>query len=147
MSNDPTETHTRNTGSKRGRPENLKPWQPGQSGNPAGRPKGVKFLSEALREALSASAPDGISWTEKVAQALIDRACLGDPAAFREIADRIEGKVKESVEVSGQTTSIHKERLAVLLASVREAGLLDQIEAEELAAEQRSLPPASEEKP
>ena len=30
--------------------QNLKPWQPGQSGNPAGKPKGTKHLSTHIRE-------------------------------------------------------------------------------------------------
>jgi hypothetical protein len=109
----------------RGRLENLKPWQPGQSGNPAGRPKGIKFLSEALRETLSTAAPDGTSWTEKVARALIDRACEGDPAAFREIADRIEGKVLTEAKVEGNFGGpVDSTRLAVLVSLALEAGEL-----------------------
>lgn len=34
-----------------GRIENLKPWKPGQSGNPGGRPKG-RLIDEALEELL-----------------------------------------------------------------------------------------------
>lgn len=30
--------------------QNLKPWQPGQSGNPAGKPKGTRHLSTWIQE-------------------------------------------------------------------------------------------------
>jgi hypothetical protein len=32
--------------------QNLQPWQPGQSGNPSGKPKGTKHLSTWIREML-----------------------------------------------------------------------------------------------
>lgn len=32
--------------------QNLKPWKPGESGNPAGKPKGTKHLSKWIQEAL-----------------------------------------------------------------------------------------------
>lgn len=31
---------------------NLRPWKPGQSGNPAGKPKGTKHLSTWMQEML-----------------------------------------------------------------------------------------------
>lgn len=34
------------------RNDNLKPWQPGQSGNPSGRPKGSKNLKTIIRRVL-----------------------------------------------------------------------------------------------
>ena len=33
--------------------QNLKPWQPGQSGNPAGKPKGTKHLSTYIKELMT----------------------------------------------------------------------------------------------
>lgn len=36
-----------------GRIENLKSWKPGQSGNPAGKPKGAKNLSTLIQEMMS----------------------------------------------------------------------------------------------
>lgn len=32
--------------------QNLKPWQPGQSGNPLGKPKGTKHLSTWIQDLL-----------------------------------------------------------------------------------------------
>jgi len=34
-------------------PQNLTPWQPGQSGNPAGKPKGYKHISTWIQEMLN----------------------------------------------------------------------------------------------
>jgi len=33
--------------------QNLKPWKPGQSGNPAGKPKGTKHISTLIQELLN----------------------------------------------------------------------------------------------
>lgn len=33
--------------------QNLKPWRPGQSGNPAGKPKGTKHLSTRIQELMN----------------------------------------------------------------------------------------------
>ncbi len=71
--------------------DNLMPWKPGQSGNPAGKPKGTKHLSSWIRELL-----EDESFTAKLAngktakgapvkalvQSLIIRALDGDTKAF-----------------------------------------------------------------
>lgn len=70
---------------------NLRPFQPGQSGNPGGRPK-TKILTDALRLHLDEKDKAGVTNAEKLARALVARALTGDVSAYREICDRVEGK-------------------------------------------------------
>jgi hypothetical protein len=79
---------------------NLIGFQPGQSGNPAGRPK-VIVVSEALRAQLAQQMPgaDESTFAEALAKALIDKALSGDVLAAREVLDRVEGKPKQSIDV------------------------------------------------
>jgi hypothetical protein len=79
---------------------NLKPFKPGQSGNPAGRPKSIT-LSEAIRLQLAKKVSDGSDYTyaEAIAQVLCVAAVKGNVNAAREIADRTEGKPKQSVDL------------------------------------------------
>ena len=58
-----------------------RPFQPGQSGNPAGRPKGSKNLTKLLLERLDDRA-------DELIDAIIDRALKGDGAATKIIAER-----------------------------------------------------------
>ena len=74
---------------------NLEPhkFKPGQSGNPGGRPKSRR-ISAALRELLAAGDAD------KIASVLIRLAKKGSVTAAREIADRTEGKPRQSHDVT-----------------------------------------------
>lgn len=58
-----------------------RPFKAGQSGNPAGRPKGSKNLTKLLLERLDDRA-------ELLIDAIIDRALKGDGAATKIIAER-----------------------------------------------------------
>lgn len=75
----------------------------GVSGNPSGRPK-LTRLTEALREQLAETNPDAPEETiaEQIAKTLIRSAIAGDVQAIREIADRTEGKARQSVELDLQ---------------------------------------------
>jgi len=86
-----------------GKIENLKPWQPGQSGNPGGRPK-RDAITAALREQLESQANDGDNYTiaDAVAATLIKQALGGDVRAIREIADRVEGKPRQQLEIEAR---------------------------------------------
>jgi hypothetical protein len=72
-------------------------WKPGQSGNPAGRPKKLP-ITDALRAELEQEGPDGITNDLAIARKLVEMARAGQIDAVREIADRTEGKVKPRIE-------------------------------------------------
>lgn len=81
-------------------------WQKGQpSPNPGGRPKS-RLLSEALRTRLAEVKPDdptGRTYAEVVAENLIQIACSQGPGAVHaasEIADRLEGRAPQSIQIS-----------------------------------------------
>jgi len=69
-------------------------WKPGQSGNPAGRPK-----SKPFKDALQAIM-DKPGMLEKTAAALVARSHTGDVGATKEIADRLDGKVTDTLETN-----------------------------------------------
>jgi hypothetical protein len=76
-------------------------WKPGQSGNPGGRPK-TALLSHACRELLAAPLPNdpqGRTYAEAIAETLGQKAIAGDIRAAQEIADRAEGKPRQSLEI------------------------------------------------
>lgn len=84
-----------------GRTDNLKPWSKGVSGNPGGRPK-TKPLTEVLQLLLEQEAPNshGRTWGAVIADALLRRARKGDVRAFAELANRIEGRPLQSVNLA-----------------------------------------------
>jgi hypothetical protein len=74
-----------------GRVQNLKPWPKGVSGNPAGRPK--NDISVEIARAVFENNPEAIY------RAMARRLAKGDARAFKVLADRAYGRVKEQVEV------------------------------------------------
>ncbi len=76
---------------------NLKPWKPGQSGNPGGRPR-KRLIDEALQDLLASN--DGEA-ARDVAAALVKRARKGDLRAIQLIAERTQGKPMRAIEISG----------------------------------------------
>jgi len=72
-----------------GRVENLKPWPKGVSGNPKGRPK-CDISAELARAAFENNA-------EAIYKAMARRLMKGDVRAFKILAERAYGKVKEQV--------------------------------------------------
>jgi hypothetical protein len=77
---------------------NLRPFKPGQSGNPNGRPKKA-LLSDALRRQLAIALPGMSERTqaEAIAAALISEAIAGNVQAIREVGDRTEGKAAQAI--------------------------------------------------
>lgn len=80
-----------------------KQFRPGTSGNSAGRPKRTR-LSESLTAWLAESTPNasGKTVADAIAWALIQKALKGDICAIREIADRTEGRPRQTVEVDAR---------------------------------------------
>lgn len=72
-----------------------KPFQPGQSGNPNGRPKSKPF-KEAIQKALKEAGEDK-DQLKLVAVALVAKAMDGDVPAIKELADRLDGKVTQPI--------------------------------------------------
>jgi len=76
-------------------------FKPGNRANPGGRPKWAP-LSQACRELLAAPVPDdseGRTYAEAIAETLAHKALAGDIRAAQEIADRAEGRARQSVEI------------------------------------------------
>jgi hypothetical protein len=74
------------------------PFKPGESGNPDGRPKDYKFLA-ALNRAI---AQDEGKKLRSAAEKLLALASAGEPWAVKELADRLDGKPKQTVEGGGE---------------------------------------------
>jgi hypothetical protein len=78
-------------------PNWLVPYQfkPGQSGNPAGRPKG-RSLMDVIRERLEREMPDGELVIDKLADAIIARASCEWQFA-KELLDRSDGPIPQTI--------------------------------------------------
>lgn len=96
-----------------GRIKNLKPWKPGESGNPGGRPK-TKLLTSELQRLLEQEAPksNGQTWATVIAEALLVKARKGDVRAISELANRMEGRAAQAVAVDLDATDGLAEALA-----------------------------------
>ncbi len=83
--------------------KNLKPWKPGQSGNPTGRKPGSKNVSTIVRELLEQDVMEGVlggiplsksikgkstSYAQAMVLVMIQKALEGDVRAVRWLADR-----------------------------------------------------------
>ena len=76
-------------------------FQKGQSGNPKGRPKVGKTLTEQLRKVLAEKTPDGVTKAEAIARKLVDLALEDSVPAIKELFDRLEGKPPQRLEHAG----------------------------------------------
>lgn len=79
------------------------PWQPGQSGNPNGRPKKGQSLTEALEGALTQAK------RRKLARKVVELALEGNLQAIAFVFDRIDGKVPQRVDVTARLRRIAEE--------------------------------------
>lgn len=80
-------------------------WEPGQSGNPNGRPKGkVKPWRDALERAVQkmVETPEGKRpRLELIAEACVTEAEKGEAAAYTEIGNRLDGKAVQQQILTG----------------------------------------------
>jgi hypothetical protein len=76
-------------------------FKPGQSGNPGGRPKS-KFISDAYRQWLSQPSESDPSLTNAdiIAASIGKLAIAGNINAVREIADRVEGAARQTIDLN-----------------------------------------------
>lgn len=56
------------------KPENLKPFKKGQSGNPKGRPVGVISITSAIKRRLAEKAKDGRTHLEHTIDVIVEKA-------------------------------------------------------------------------
>lgn len=84
-------------------------WKPGVSGNPGGRAK-TKLFQQALRNVLS------LSEAEDIARKVVQMAKAGDLVAANMVADRLDGKPQQSVEITDERSSGLAERFEEILS-------------------------------
>jgi len=87
-------------------------FQPGQSGNPGGKPKIHQRISAEYSALLldvvppqvadSLGVAEGSTWAKAIAQAMACRAASGDVNAARELAERTEGRVPTAENVEAK---------------------------------------------
>lgn len=97
-----------------------KPFPPGVSGNPNGRPKGLRNRSTIVREWLETTYKkvnpitgqnETLQIQDHLVISLIGKALKGDVQAFRELFDSGHGKVSELLDVTTKGESIAQEKL------------------------------------
>ena len=84
-------------------------FKPGQSGNPAGRPRKEDCITSLLKEQLAEPNPrDGEkrTWAQCVVAALLQLAAAGNVRAAGLVLERVEGKVKETLNVEPRSLVI-----------------------------------------
>jgi hypothetical protein len=104
--------------------EAIKPheFKPGQSGNAGGRPRKGKFTDELELKAheLVPNDPEKRTWARVLAEQLFFAAARGNLRAFAEIADRIEGKTIQRVDIERNSPEDDpKEKLLTFIDKLR----------------------------
>jgi len=94
--------------------DKLKPWKPGETGNPKGRPKGVANsktrllrlleITQDLQNPITGSI-EGFTVLEQLDLAQIIKAKKGDTKAYDSILDRLEGKPQQKMSFATENTS------------------------------------------
>jgi hypothetical protein len=88
-------------------------WKPGQSGNPAGRPKGAKNFTTLFEKAVKEVAkklelgedPDSVE--VEIIKRGIKEALAGKYQFYKDIFDRIYGMPRQNIGVEGKIINIH----------------------------------------
>jgi len=79
-------------------------WKPGQSGNPGGAVKGYVKFAVILQKELARVDRRNKSQLAKIAEKVVAMAVKGDMDAVRWLADRVDGKVTQSISVNSEQT-------------------------------------------
>ena len=79
-------------------------FKPGQSGNPKGRPKKAFCIPDILRKISNEEGAGQASKLETIMRVVYRKAAEGDLQACSFIADRMEGKARQFIDMS--TTNI-----------------------------------------
>lgn len=86
----PTENSGGKSASRTRSLANLKPFKPGQSGNPGGRPKGI--VARSVRKQLKVELAAGVRQVDCLADAMIQKAIRGDVGAATFVRDTSDGR-------------------------------------------------------
>jgi hypothetical protein len=81
--------------------DNLKPFKPGQCGNPKGRPKKLPEIDKLLAEVLGED--EEHNEAKAILKALVARAKKGDTRAAEILLDRAYGKAKQHISLESET--------------------------------------------
>lgn len=107
-----------------GRPPNATRFQPGRSGNPKGRPSGVKSAAAALQEALSAKVtvqihgrPRTITMQEAMLKGLVNAAVRQQLPAIRVVLD-LQSRLLDAVDGMPSEADVVTEDDADIMRSV-----------------------------
>lgn len=88
-------------------------FKPGQSGNPKGGRSGRLSLTKRLRQLLSqpafANDPDGQTKADVVVEMAVQAAAQGDSNFFKEIMNRIDGKVSDHVIIDSAKRMVEQQ--------------------------------------
>lgn len=82
------------------RTDGLKPFKPGQSGNPNGRPKKLPEIDKLLADVLGEDGKN--SEAKAILKALLTKAKKGDTRAAEILLDRAYGKPKQPIAIEGE---------------------------------------------
>ena len=98
------------------RRRNLKPWKPGQSGNLKGRPKAKYVFSDCLRaiaqqKVKGKAKRQGLTHMQSMALTAFERAEAGNIEAIKLVVERTEGKVPDSLQLTGNMGHIDINKL------------------------------------
>ena len=96
------------TPKKRKLPAGMKPWQPGQSGNPGGRPA----MPADVREALEAGSGKAARRLAELVDSPDERVAL---LASQALLDRLYGKPAQAVDKTVTVTSVQQQHLSILM--------------------------------
>ena len=84
--------------------DGLKPWKPGESGNPNGRPRGRKNFSTLFQEAIEkialATGQEPEAFELEIIEQAIRKARNGDYRFYRDTMDRLHGQAAAKMDLT-----------------------------------------------